>query len=236
MHGAVRSADGRIHRHRRAQRQGCARRGLAGGHLPARHHPDDRRGLPVRHPRHADRHGLRPRQRPGPRGRLHRLVDRRRTRALRRARRGSEGVPPACGRGPPRRGALPPRPARPPSAALDAAVKAYRQHAAGRLAVAFTPTIATAHALAEKLRAGGVPAEAVSGKTPTDERRAILARLHRGETRVVANAQVLIEGWDEPAVSCALMLRPTKSAPAFCLDAKTEILTDQGWKGIADDL
>jgi superfamily II DNA or RNA helicase len=122
------------------------------------------------------------------------------------------------------------------SDALDAAVKAYRQHAAGRLAVAFTPTIATAHALAEKLRAGGVPAEAVSGKTPTDERRAILARLHRGETRVVANAQVLIEGWDEPAVSCALMLRPTKSAPAFCLDAKTEILTDQGWKGIADDL
>jgi len=101
------------------------------------------------------------------------------------------------------------------SDALDAAVRAYREHAAGRLAVAFTPTIATAHALAEKLRAGGVPAEAVSGKTPADERRAILARLHRGETRVVANAQVLTEGWDEPAVSCALMLRPTKSAPAF---------------------
>jgi len=101
------------------------------------------------------------------------------------------------------------------SDALGAAVKAYREHAAGRLTVAFTPTIATAHALAEKLRAAGVPAEAVSGKTPTDERRAILARLHRGETRVVANAQVLTEGWDEPAVSCALMLRPTKSAPAF---------------------
>jgi superfamily II DNA or RNA helicase len=101
------------------------------------------------------------------------------------------------------------------SDALDAAASAYCEHAAGRLAVAFTPTIATAHALAAKLRAKGVPAEAVDGKMPIDERRAVLGRLHRGETRVVANAQVLIEGWDEPAVSCALMLRPTKSAPAF---------------------
>ena len=56
----------------------------------------------------------------------------------------------------------------------------------------------------------------MSGKTPDDERRAILARLYRGQTQVVANAQLLTEGWDEPRVSCALMLRPTKSAPHFC--------------------
>ena len=43
----------------------------------------------------------------------------------------------------------------------------------------------------------------------------MLARLHAGEIRVVANCAVLTEGWDEPAVSCALMLRPTKSAPFF---------------------
>ena len=101
------------------------------------------------------------------------------------------------------------------SDALDAAAKAYRQYAKDRLGVAFTPTIATAHALAEKLRATGIPAEAVDGTMHTDSRRGVLARLHRGETRVVCNCAVLTEGWDEPAVSCALMLRPTKSAPLF---------------------
>jgi superfamily II DNA or RNA helicase len=101
------------------------------------------------------------------------------------------------------------------SDALESAVKAYREYADGRQAVAFTPTIATAHALAAKLTAAGVPSEAVDGKMPTEARRAVLGRLHRGQTRVVANCAVLTEGWDEPAVSCALMLRPTKSAPLF---------------------
>jgi superfamily II DNA or RNA helicase len=99
--------------------------------------------------------------------------------------------------------------------ALDAAAKAYRQHAPDRRGVAFTPTIATAHLLAGKLREQGFRAEAVSGETHIDERRAILRRLHSGETQIVSNAQLLQEGWDEPAVSCMLMCRPTKSAPVF---------------------
>lgn len=101
------------------------------------------------------------------------------------------------------------------SDALNAAADAYVRYAKDRLGVAFTPTIATAHALAAALTRKGVRAEAVDGEMPLEQRRAILARLHRGETRVVPNAQVLTEGWDEPAVSCALMLRPTKSAPFF---------------------
>jgi superfamily II DNA or RNA helicase len=101
------------------------------------------------------------------------------------------------------------------SDALEAAAEAYILYAKDRLGVAFTPTIATAHALAGILTRKGIRAEAVDGEMPLEQRRAILARLHRGETRVVPNAQVLTEGWDEPAVSCALMLRPTKSAPFF---------------------
>ena len=101
------------------------------------------------------------------------------------------------------------------SDALNAAADAYVRYAKDRPGVAFTPTIATAHALAEALTRKGVRSEAVDGTMPMEQRRAILARLHRGETRVVPNAQVLTEGWDEPAVSCALMLRPTKSAPLF---------------------
>jgi superfamily II DNA or RNA helicase len=101
------------------------------------------------------------------------------------------------------------------SDALGSAVMAYKQYASDRQGVAFTPTIATAHALAGMLTAQGIPSEAVDGKMHIDQRRAILRRLHNGDVQVVPNAQVLIEGWDEPAVSCALMLRPTKSAPSF---------------------
>lgn len=101
------------------------------------------------------------------------------------------------------------------SDALNAAARAYKAHAASRQGVAFTPTIATAHALAAELTRQGIPAEAVDGKMPVDQRRAVLRRLHNGETQVVCNCAVLTEGWDEPAVSCALMLRPTKSAPFF---------------------
>lgn len=101
------------------------------------------------------------------------------------------------------------------SEALDAAAKAYKRYAAERRGVAFTPTIATAHALAASLTRQGIPAEAVDGKMHIDDRRGVLRRLHTGKTQVVANCAVLTEGWDEPAVSCALMCRPTKSAPFF---------------------
>lgn len=101
------------------------------------------------------------------------------------------------------------------SDAIEAAARAYREHAKDRPGIAFTPTIATAHALAAALTRRGIPAEAVDGTMPLEQRRAVLRRLHNGETQVVPNCAVLTEGFDEPAVSCALMLRPTKSAPFF---------------------
>jgi superfamily II DNA or RNA helicase len=96
------------------------------------------------------------------------------------------------------------------SGAIAQIADAYVEHAADRKGVAFTPTIATAHALAEALRARGVAAEALDGGTGADERRAILARLKTGETQVVTNCAVLTEGFDEPSISCVIVARPTK--------------------------
>ena len=64
---------------------------------------------------------------------------------------------------------------------------AYRQHATGRKAIVFLPTVPLAHRMATVFREAGIRAEALDGKTPWEQRRAILARLHTGETRVVAN-------------------------------------------------
>lgn len=94
--------------------------------------------------------------------------------------------------------------------AIDQIADAYAEHARERKGVAFTPTVATAHHLAEALRARGIAAEGLDGTTPTDERRAILARLKTGQTQVVCNCGVLTEGFDEPSISCVVVARPTK--------------------------
>ena len=92
---------------------------------------------------------------------------------------------------------------------------AFERHAAERKALLFTPTVAMAHTMAETFCAAGIPAEALDGCTPLSERRAILQRLHTGQTRVVANCAVLTEGFDEPSVDCIIMARPTRSRPLY---------------------
>lgn len=96
------------------------------------------------------------------------------------------------------------------SGAIVQIADAYVEHASDRKAVAFTPTVATAHALAAALRARGVAAEALDGTTPSEERRAMLRRLKTGETWVLVNCGVLTEGFDEPSISCVIVARPTK--------------------------
>jgi superfamily II DNA or RNA helicase len=93
--------------------------------------------------------------------------------------------------------------------------RAYREHALGRKALLFTPTIATAHVMAATLRAAGIAAEALSGETPLDDRQAMLRRLKSGKTQVIANCAVLTEGFDEPSVDCIIVARPTKSPTLY---------------------
>ncbi|GAA3301380.1 DEAD/DEAH box helicase [Streptomyces cinereospinus] len=101
------------------------------------------------------------------------------------------------------------------SGALDAIAKAYRDHAVDRPGVVFTPTVATAQAAAESLRAVGITAAPVWGDMGRDERRATLARYSAGEVQVLTNCMVLTEGFDAPHTSCAVIARPTKSAGLY---------------------
>ncbi len=95
------------------------------------------------------------------------------------------------------------------------AAQAYLEHAKGRPALAFTPTVAVALAFAEAFRAAGVPAEAAHGEMPVEEQRAILHRLATGKTMVVPNAALFTEGTDAPSVSCIIVGKPTRSRPAY---------------------
>jgi ATP-dependent helicase IRC3 len=91
------------------------------------------------------------------------------------------------------------------------AARAYQAHAPGRRAIVFTPTVKVAGLMADAFRAAGIAAESIDGGTPLELRRDVLARFHEGQVAVVANCAVLTEGFDEPAVDCLIIARPTRS-------------------------
>ncbi len=108
------------------------------------------------------------------------------------------------------------------SNALDAAITPYLKEIARYLAteckdrkkiVAFLPLIQTSKRFVEECQAVGIDARHVDGQSP--DRKDILADYGAGKFRLLSNAMLLTEGWDEPGVDCLLVLRPTKSRGLF---------------------
>jgi superfamily II DNA or RNA helicase len=97
------------------------------------------------------------------------------------------------------------------SSARDVIPQAWRKYAEGRPTILFAPNIASCSNLADGLRDAGIKTEVVFGTTRSDERAAVYDRIRNGTTSVLASVGVLTEGFDIPAISCAILARPTKS-------------------------
>jgi len=91
----------------------------------------------------------------------------------------------------------------------------WHRRAEGRPTLVFTPTVATARAAADAFRSAGVTSAVISGQTPREERRQIFEDFRLGRTTVLCNCMVLTEGTDLPWASCAIIARPTRSAPLY---------------------
>ena len=81
--------------------------------------------------------------------------------------------------------------------------------------VAYTATVAQAHALAEELTERGVRAAAVSGQTPARELQRVLFDFASERIDVLCNADLLTEGWDETRAAVVMHLAPTTSERVF---------------------
>ena len=100
-------------------------------------------------------------------------------------------------------------------------VEAWKEHAlkrgsatalsTGRLTLCFTTSVAHARDLCVAFQEAGIDAAWVCGETPLDERRDILAKFAQREIEVLTNCAVLCEGYDNPALDCIILARPTKS-------------------------
>ncbi|WP_229891941.1 DEAD/DEAH box helicase [Streptomyces tendae] len=119
------------------------------------------------------------------------------------------------------------------SGAAEVVAEAYRLHAGDRAGVVFTPTVDTAQSMAESFTAAGLPAAAVWGDMPRDDRAATLEKYRRGDVQVLTNCMVLTEGFDAPWTSCAVIARPTKSAGLYCQMAGRALRL---WEGKKDAL
>ena len=91
----------------------------------------------------------------------------------------------------------------------------YKEHAGGRKGVVFWPLVETAEHGAEAFNEAGIRSEVIHGQLGKTERRAMLQRLHTGETQVIHGVAVLTEGFDEPTVDVVVIARPTRSAPLY---------------------
>lgn len=91
------------------------------------------------------------------------------------------------------------------------AVATYSKHAHGKRCVVMCVSIRHAEHVMESYRAAGVPAEMIEGSMSNKERELVLDRFRAGQTLVICNVQLLIEGVDIPSIEVVQWLRPTQS-------------------------
>ena len=90
-------------------------------------------------------------------------------------------------------------------------VSHYMKLTPGRRGITFTVDVAEAESVAEAFNAEGIPAIAVSAKTPDSVRQAAIDKFRRGVVLQLVNVDLFGEGFDVPAVEVVSMARPTMS-------------------------
>lgn len=90
-------------------------------------------------------------------------------------------------------------------------IRGYHEHARGRLAALFAPTMAAAEYFREGLQSAGISAAGVYATTSSKDRRNIFEAYRKRQIAVLTTCTALATGWDAPWCDVAMMVRPTKS-------------------------
>lgn len=101
------------------------------------------------------------------------------------------------------------------SGIVDNIVEEWGKHARELSTVVFAVTVEHSRQLCASFRAAGVAAEHLDGATPLEMRKAILRRVEQGQTRVLCNVGVAVEGLDIPRLKCCVLARPTQSVSRY---------------------
>jgi DNA repair protein RadD len=100
-------------------------------------------------------------------------------------------------------------------AIMGDAVRHYQTLTLGKRCVVMCVSIKHAQHVAESYQAAGIQAEMIEGNMTNNERAEVLARFKAGETKIITNVQLLIEGVDIPSIEVVQWLRPTQSVIVY---------------------
>jgi superfamily II DNA or RNA helicase len=101
------------------------------------------------------------------------------------------------------------------SMAPEIVAKRYAELAADRPGILFWPSVEAAHLGAAAMNGAGISCATIDGEMPREERRLALKRAEEGDVQTLSSCMVLTEGFDNPRMSCAVIARPTESAPLY---------------------
>ena len=89
------------------------------------------------------------------------------------------------------------------------AITHYQRYAGAQQAIAFCCNVKHAVSVCDAFKTAGISAELLLGGT--QDREQVVADFAANRTRVLVTVDVVSEGFDVPAASCAILLRPTQS-------------------------
>lgn len=115
-----------------------------------------------------------------------------------------------------------------------AAVQLYKKLAVNNeKAIFFCGGVNHANDVAKLLRESNVPAEAVYGKLPKQERKDRLKRSQDGDTRGLCGADLLVCGYDDPEVKYVFLLAESQSVVRVTQSAGRGLRLKRDTKGVA---
>ncbi|HGI0676166.1 TPA: DEAD/DEAH box helicase, partial [Streptococcus pyogenes] len=90
-------------------------------------------------------------------------------------------------------------------------IKHYEKLAKGKQAIVYTHSVEASHLVSDTFNQAGYQSQAVSGKTPKNEREEAMRAFRDGDLKIMVNCELFTEGIDLPNVDVCIMLRPTQS-------------------------
>ncbi|AXF54595.1 DEAD/DEAH box helicase [Salicibibacter kimchii] len=91
----------------------------------------------------------------------------------------------------------------------------YRKLADGEQAITYCHSVEASKETAGAFNNHGIKAAHLDGKTPKDEREKIIQSFRDREIQILANVDIIGEGFDVPDCSTIIMLRPTQSLSLY---------------------
>lgn len=108
---------------------------------------------------------------------------------------------------------------------IGSAVREYSRICPGAPAVAFCVSIQHCHHVAAQFQEAGFNFQVIDGSMSDEKRRSLINGLGDGSVTGLVSCDVISEGTDIPAITCAIFLRPTKSLGLFIQQAGRALRT-----------